>query len=287
MHILAVGIVVLDIVNVVDHYPSEDEEMRAESQYQSLGGNSANTLNVLSQLGHQCFWAGTLADDSNTAFIQQALSRCHIDSAYCKQITSANQPTSYITLNKANGSRTIVHHRNLPELDFHHFQKIPLAQFNWIHFEAREIAETAAMVRLAKKNHANIYVSIEIEKQRDNLDEIFNLADLYFFSKAYANGCGFNEPKAFLTHQQKYSPSADLLCTWGKEGAYALLKNGVFLSSGAYSPDTVIDTIGAGDTFNAAIIHQRSQKITWQKSLNFACQLAGKKCGQKGFDDLV
>jgi len=62
--ILAVGIAVLDLVHEVAHFPAEDEEMRAIGRRNVLGGNAANTLQVLAQFGHACELAATLAADA-------------------------------------------------------------------------------------------------------------------------------------------------------------------------------------------------------------------------------
>jgi ketohexokinase len=50
----------------------------------------------------------------------------------------------------------------------------------------------------------------------------------------------------------------------------------------------VIDTVGAGDTFNAGIILYLSlyPNANLQQALQFACQLASKKVAQQGFDSL-
>ena len=289
--ILGIGIVTLDIINLVGHYPHEDEELRADSQHVSRGGNTANTLTVLSQFQHKCYWMGTIANDSSSTVILDDLSRNNIDTSLSKKLSIGKQPTSYITLNTSNGSRTIVHYRDLAELDFTHFNNVikdnTLEQFDWIHFEARAISETVQMIKRIKTIYPQIKISVEIEKPRAQLENIFNLADLYLFSKAYANITHFDDAQDFLTQQKKYSPNADLVCSWGKQGAYALLENCDFLFSEAYLPNEVSDTIGAGDTFNAALIHSRLSKQNWQESLKFACEIAGKKCGQLGFDNLV
>ena len=285
--VLGVGIVTLDIINIVDHYPNEDEELRADAQQLCRGGNTANTLSVLSQFNHDCFWMGTLANDSDTQIILDDFSKNNINTSFAKNLKSGKQPTSYITLNKSNGSRTIIHHRDLPELDFEHFKTLPIEQFDWMHFEARAIEETAKMVKLVKSQHPTISISIEIEKPRNDLQKLFNLADIYFFSKAYANENGFSDAKDFLREQKKHSNNSDLICSWGKEGAYALLSNNKFLFSKAFPPKDIMDTIGAGDTFNAALIHSRLVKNNWQDSLIFACKIAGKKCGQYGYDNLA
>lgn len=47
-----------------------------------------------------------------------------------------------------------------------------------------------------------------------------------------------------------------------------------------------MDTLGAGDTFNAGLIHSLSIGKTIQESLDFACKLAGTKCGMIGYEGL-
>ena len=56
--------------------------------------------------------------------------------------------------------------------------------------------------------------------------------------------------------------------------------------SPAYPPESVVDTLGAGDTFNAGIIHCLSQGRSVSEALQYACKLAGTKCGMVGFDGL-
>jgi ketohexokinase len=119
--IIGIGIATLDIINTTDGYPGEDAEVRALSQSIRRGGNVTNTLTVLSQLGHRCQWAGTLGDDFSTGIIKSDLQRQQIDFRRSTVISAGRAPTSCITLNKNNGSRTIVHFRDLPEYSFEHF----------------------------------------------------------------------------------------------------------------------------------------------------------------------
>ena len=58
--ILCVGLMCHDIVNHVDHYPEEDEDIRATQQTRQSGGNCTNTSKVLALLGRQCEFLGTL-----------------------------------------------------------------------------------------------------------------------------------------------------------------------------------------------------------------------------------
>lgn len=284
--ILGVGIATLDIINLVDEYPEENAEVRARSQRFCRGGNVTNTLTVLSQFENKCYWSGVLCKDYDTQYILDDLKRNKIDFSFCQTQSMGKMPTSYILSNEKNASRTIVHYRNLPELNFEHFKQLNLSDFDWIHFEGRAIDETRQMLSWVKSQYPNIPTSIEIEKLRENMESIFNLADVYLYARAFAVQTGYKDAESFLLNERIKSPQADLICAWGEEGAHALIENS-HIHSNAFPPEKLLDTLGAGDTFNAGIIQARLGNLAWNESLEFANRLAGKKCGQIGFENLT
>jgi len=289
-NILAVGIATVDIVNVTDGYPHEDSEVRAVSQQTRRGGNAANTLAVLSQLGHQCSWAGAITDDQNHAIVQQDLIKHGVNMRHCQLFPGQSTPTSYITLNQNNGSRTIVHYRNLPELNATPFTQLDLNSYQWVHFEARNIPETRKMIEYSKIHYPDIPVSIEIEKNRDEIESLFtppiSTNTIYFFSSHFARQYNFDSPQTLLAHYQPHLPGDLLICTWGTQGAYAM-ENNHFYHAKAYPPANVVDTIGAGDTFNAGFIDACLANLDTQNALDVASRLAGKKCGISGLHNIL
>lgn len=66
--------------------------------------------------------------------------------------------------------------------------------------------------------------------------------------------------------------------------------DGMLHSSPAFSPKLSqgqnMETLAAGDTFNAAFILSRSKGQSLNDALTFGCQVAGAKCGMKGIDGL-
>ncbi len=281
--ILAVGIATLDIINSVAGYPSEDDEIRAVSQRLCRGGNTTNSLTVLSQLGHQCHWAGVLADEPDARHIEADLKRHQIDTTDVLRLTEGKVPTSYITHNLANGSRTIVHHRDLPEYPFSQFQQIDLKQFDWLHFEGRNVAETRQMLTWARQQAPGLPRSVEIEKDRDGIETLFKLADVLLFSRAFAQGRGQSGAASLLKAMQPQCGSTKLICAWGEAGAWALDGKQAFHSP-AFPPPQLIDTLGAGDTFNAGLIDSLLSGLDLGAALESACRLAGQKCGHQGLD---
>lgn len=284
--ILAVGNATLDIINLVENYPKEDQEVRALSQQRCRGGNVTNSLVVLSQLGHDCAWAGTLADEPDAETIKADLRNYHIDLSAVHTVDSGKVPTSYISLSRSSGSRTIVHFRDLPEYHYNHFIEIDLRQFDWIHFEGRNLRQVKKMLERVRREHPQLPCSLEAEKPREGIEQLFPFADLLMFSREFAEHSGHGNSGDFLRYMSTQGLSAQMSCTWGEKGAHGLNLRGELLHAPAFSPDKVVDTLGAGDAFNAGLIDQLVRGANFQTALTEATRLAGKKCGVYGLNNL-
>ncbi len=291
--ILGVGNATVDIVNVLDFYPAEDQECRAEAQYVSRGGNATNSLVVLSCLGHRCSWAGTIAADHYSRLIREDLDRYAIDLRYVREVGTGATPVSCITLNRANATRTIVHFRDLPEYGFQEFEQIDLARFDHLHFEGRAVSQLAKMLERVLSLDRRPGVSLEIEKPRAGIAALAARADLVLFSKHYAESLGYSDGGRFLQAQWQADVGGDSnaahgrmsLCAWGAQGAYGLDGSGAFFAPAPRS-SAAVDTLGAGDVFNAAAIDGFVRRLGMEQLLQRACRLAAEKCQTNGLDFL-
>ncbi len=284
--VLGIGNATLDIIHVVDHYPGENEEIRCLQRFVRRGGNAANTLVVLSQLGVTCSWAGVLVNNPDGEIILADLRRYHIDTSPCRRVDSGSVPVSSVLLSRDTGSRSITHYRDLPEYAFSDFESIEPQAFDWLHFEGRNVDETRRMLDSLRAGAASMPCSIEIEKPRVGIDALFPYADVLLFSREYGHAMGFTDPLSLLGAVRERCPHADLFCSWGDAGAAAINSRGDAFESAVFPPSTVVDTLGAGDTFNAAVISGCLEGLDTSTILARACRLAGEKCGQYGFDGL-
>lgn len=285
--VLGIGNATLDIIHLVDCYPGENDEVRCHSRILRPGGNVANTLVVLGQLGLSCRWAGMLVDNAEGDLVADDLSRHGIDISASECLGKGSMPLSSVIISKQTGSRTITHFRDLPEYSFSAFSKIDLKPLDWLHFEGRNVDGIRQMLKRVREISPGVRCSLEIEKPRDGIESLFPLADVLMFSRNYAGARGFADPLALLQSVRADCSEADLFCAWGDAGAVALGRDGREYRHPAVMPARVVDTLGAGDTFNAGIISGYLDALNIEAILARACRLAGNKCGQPGLDGLT
>ncbi|XP_078140839.1 ketohexokinase-like isoform X2 [Centroberyx gerrardi] len=293
--ILCVGLVCLDIINVVDKYPEEDTDSRCLSQRWQRGGNASNSCTVLSLLGAPCAFMGSLATGPVADFIVGDFTKRAVDISGVAWQAEGETPCACCVVCPASGSRTVVlSDTNLPDVTAADFSKADLRQFKWIHWEGRNAAEQVKMIRQVKlyndslPQQRRITVSVEIEKTREPLYQLFPHGDVVFISKDVAKHFGFHSAAAALSGlYSRVKEGAVLICAWAEDGADALGPDGQVVHSDAFPPEALVDTLGAGDTFNAAVILTLSNGGSLQDALTFGCQVAGRKCGIQGYDGIV
>ncbi|CAI5771607.1 ketohexokinase-like isoform X1 [Podarcis lilfordi] len=293
--VLCVGLVCLDIISVVERYPAEDSDTRCLSQRWQRGGNASNTCTVLALLGAPCAFMGSLAPGHAAEFILSDFRRYNVDVSHLVRQSRGEMPCAICLVNCHNGSRTVtLYDINLPDVTAADFEQVNLSQYKWIHWEGRNASEQVKMIQRVEAYNRTcppsdrVTTSVEVEKTRPEIYQLFGYGDVVFVSKDVAKARGFYSAAEAVKGLRRYlKPGATLVCAWAEEGADAMGPDGVLVHSDAFSPEVVVDTLGAGDTFNAAVILALSRGRPLAEAITYGCQVAGRKCGVHGYDGIV
>jgi len=303
----------------VPHFPIEDEKLRAKALTRRRGGNTANSLEVLSQLQRHdpegahpnhasLHLLAVLPEEQSAAsqFISTSLTGVNISDVSLFRKQHQEAASSYIIQSEEKRSRTIVSINQLPEMQAEEFirqvRKFTTGEGQtwkkaWFHFEGRVTEITLHCVRFLRETYPHFNISVECEKpERTGMAEVAQYADVVFYSKLWAVKNGYQDARSFLEARRDETRDGALLCcTWGSGGATAVEKGDeeVWADVEAWQADgedgtKVVDTIGAGDTFIAGMLFAVNEHEEWglQRKLEFANELAGRKVGQEGFGGL-
>ncbi len=271
----------MDQIFTLTRYPAEDEELRAESMTRQAGGNACNSAQILAQLGFKVELISSMAQDADAQWLLQHLTEHQISTRLCQHHPSASTPQSTIWLNQRNGSRTIVHYRELPELDLDHLQQLETSAYQWIHFEGRNV--DSLLQYLPQLAATGVTISLEMEKNRPQLEALLPFVDTVIVSRDYLQQTG-SSAEALIDRLQRNNPGLSIVCTLGQAGSIASDSPGNIIKTEAESLSSVVDTRGAGDCFIAGLISQLVEDADFPSALSFANQLAANKIGQKGMN---
>ncbi|WP_026278588.1 MULTISPECIES: carbohydrate kinase family protein [unclassified Thioalkalivibrio] len=282
--ILATGIVTLDHTLDVEQYPCEDDEIRALASTSQPGGNATNTARILAQFGHRVALAAVLAEDESGDRLRERLVKSGIDIDACARHPGVT-PTSHILRSRASGSRTIVHHRDLPELSAADLQSIAWEEYDWLHFEGRSPETLRAVLPQVREAITDQPISLELEKRRPGLEACLEWADVLMLSRDWAEGIAARPEEAAAELARRY-PGRIVTVTAGAEGAWLVQDD-----QRVYCAPTpglhVVDSVGAGDTFNAGLIDALASGEPPEQALVSAVRLAERKLQQTGFEGLT
>jgi len=265
----------------------------------TLGGAMLNTASVLAQLGTPTRFIGEVGQDFLGDWAIQRLDQGRIERRFVQQPEGVLTPLVVKQVDTFNNARYSLY-RVFGDTQFNP-DKGALARVKWFHFgslsafERRNIAGITSLLEIAQEY--DIMVSFDPDIQTRPDEDYFEQFRKYLpyisvlkasYQDAKILFPGTPNSRLLLEHLAGLGVPVTVM-TLGAEGALAWFRGRIIRVPGVKVK--VVDTVGAGDTFSAALIYgmlkqeleSRIGLLTWEGTqlpviLSAACHLAALAC---------
>ena len=254
VNIIGLGEVVVDWVAEIPHFPRPDEKIDAISENYFSGGVTANYLVATARLGVSCGFVGAVGDDSYGEFLIEDFENEKVDTTLTLKKLGKKTPVNFIFVIK--GKKTIIQspHMQTTKIELSDLDENYISRSKHLHTTMIHPKISSKAIELAKDN--DITISIDLESQIaqrgwNNLKYDLLKSDVLIPNKEGAKSITkSNTPKeAAKILIKKGIPI--VIITLGNKGALITTKEYQKVVP-TYNIEKIIDTTGAGDTFNGA-----------------------------------
>lgn len=270
---------------LIDMLPVQDQT--GETCYRPhCGGAAFNSAIALGRLGVDVALISGISSDQFGRQLQRELYQSQVD---CELAVRTDRPTTlaFVELNDGQASYRFWDQGSaMREIRFQDFSPVPdhvsLLLFGGISLCNDPIGSSLVMLARSVQKDKLVMLDLNIRPgfaedetaYRARLDEMISLADVIKLSEEdldllYPG----NDAQGVKLQRLRSRSSALLLFTRGAQGAVAVMRSGVEVVVAA--PEvTVVDTVGAGDSFNAGFLASLIAQGKLSKSVLQGCEEA-------------
>jgi len=263
------------LLNRIDSFPEIGKETLAGSMTLALGSSSAIFASNLSSLSTKVAFVGKVGADLFGDFVIQSLQKKNVITEFIIRDTQLNTGAT-VVLNFGEERAMVTHTGSMEHLTISDISDDMLLRSEHLHFSSAFLQtgiknDLALLFKRAKDSGltTSFDTQWDPEEQWDlPLDKILPYVDVFLPNKAEA---------MFLTRTNSVE---DALTQLGKAGNIIVIKldkegslsyhSGDKLFVPSFLNTNVVDTIGAGDSFNAGFIHKFIQLKTVAECQTFA-----------------
>lgn len=264
--VLVIGSINMDLVTKTSEVPKIGETLMGESFLTIPGGKGANQAVAAARLGAEVTFIGCVGDDAFGSQLTEGLSKEGIHTSYVKTVTHTSTGTASITLSNGDNSIIVVPGANFavtPEYvqSFEHV----IAETDILLLQLEIPLESVLeAVKIAKKYRVKIILNpAPIQPlPKDLLEQVD-----YLTPNEHEHDLLLSLPK--LTTQELKAIKEKCIVTKGSKGV-ALMQEGVDKVIPGIEVEEVVDTTGAGDSFNGALALSISEGMSLEEACTFA-----------------
>ncbi len=279
VHLLCVGHVALDLIFSVDAFPAFPTKTPAHRHHRGVGGMSGNAAVALARLGARVDFCGPVGDDATADVFEQVLRAEGVGLRGLRRVPGASSSVSSIIVDR-HGERMIFNAKGSALDSPGPFDPSVLDGVELVLVDPRCPMWAEAALTEARRRGIPSMLDGEVSPRAD-LQRLVPLADWRVFSEpgllAWADDLA---PEALMQRLAALSPRQRVVRTLGARGVQWCGADGALQAMPAIDAGAVVDTLGAGDVFHAALGLALAEGQAETPAMRFASAAAALKCSR-------
>ena len=280
--LICVGHVALDMMFGVQAFPAHPTKTPAHQHHQGVGGMSANAAVALARLGANVAFCGPVGDDAAADVFARHFQREGVDASRMQRLSGHSSSVSAIIID-SHGERMIFNHRGSALTAQAAFDPAWLSGCQALWVDPRCPAWALQALQWARSHGVPSMLDGDISPAQD-LTGLVPWADWVVFSEAglvHAYGVG-GEAGLDLALKADAHGRAPLAVaqTLGSQGVCWKRAGQPLQHQPAWAVGPVVDTLGAGDVFHAALGLALWEGMGDAAAMRWASAAAALKCLQ-------
>lgn len=273
--VIGLGVSVVDVVSLVDHFPVQEEVQRARDVTVQGGGPVATAMVTLARLGANVAMLDLLGDDWRGGLIREEFQREGVCTGYLKLVKGYTSSTASILVRQHDGARTIVYGPGTtPELSPTDVPQDVFATAKILHLNGRHWEACLQACRYARANQVQVSFDGGAHRYRPQIRELVSLTDICIVARDFARQ---------YTQETEIPTAADRLLregpslvviTDGTRGSWVYPRQGEAFHQPAYRVSEVVDTTGCGDSYHGAFLFGLVKGLSLKRTAALASAVA-------------
>ena len=292
--VIGLGVSTVDMFNIVDHFPVNEEVQKSFGSAVEGGGPVATAIVTLARLGAKVMMVDSIGDDWRGELILEGFKKENVAAEHIKVNTGCSSSVATIQIRERDGARTIVYSPgSSPEVSKKEITKKLVSKTKFIHINGRHLDACLHACAVAKETGTKISFDGGAYRFRNNLKEIVPLTDVCIVTKHFA--LSYSNEKDINNAADKILKEGPeiVVITDGLKGSWLFTKEINGFHQNAFEMKNTIDTTGCGDSFHGAFLFGLCKGYDLYETIKIASAVAainstklGGRAGLPTFDEL-
>ena len=253
--VLGLGVSTLDILSLVDHFPTGDGVQRAGALTLQGGGPVATAMATLARLGAKTAMLDSLGDDWRAAFIRDEFLNLGVEIDLIRSHPGRTSSTACVLVHQSDGARAIIYSPgDAPELEEKDLPLDVIRSIKFLHLNGRHWSACLPAARFAKSCGVQVSFDGGAQRFRPELQALIPLCDVCIvaqdFAKSYTD---LDDSEAAARAILRDGPIL-VVVTAGLDGSWIFPSDAPCFHQPAFSMPSVVDTTGCGDSYHGAFL---------------------------------